>query len=88
MCLSLHLQQAFSYIAATIFLLEKIRYLQRKNVAHRRKTVAHRGRMLREEKSSDRDREWSLFCYVENLHGMIILCLALLHAVVPSRGDL
>ena len=46
------------------------------------------GRSLREEGVFDRDREWSLTCYVETLHGMIILCLALLHAVVPSRGGL
>ena len=77
----LHLQLTFSFIVAIIFPLEKIRYTQRMNVAHRKKTVAWRDLF-------DHDREWSLTCYVETLHGMIILCLALLHAVVPSRGDL
>ena len=83
-----HLQQTFSFIAATIFPLEKIRYTQRMNVAHKRKTVASQKEDVARREVFDRDREWSLFCYVENLHGMIILCLALLHAVVPSRGDL
>ena len=75
------LQQVFSFIAATIFPLEKIRYTQRMNVTHRKRTVAWRDIF-------DHDREWSLTCYVETLHGMIILCLALLHAVVPSLDDL
>ena len=77
----LHLQQVFSFIAATIFPLEEIRYTKRMNVAQRKKTVAWRDVF-------DHDRECSLTCYVETLHGIIILCLALLHAVVPSRGDL
>ena len=75
------LQQVFSFIAATIFPLEKICYTQQMNVAQRKKTVAWTDVF-------DHDREWSLTCYVETLHGMIILCLALLHAVVPSQGDL
>ena len=51
------------------------------NVTQRKKTVVRKDVF-------DHDREWSLPYYVETLHGMIILCLALLHAVIPSRGDL
>ena len=58
------------------------------NVAHRRKTVAHRRKTLREEKSLIVTGNGPCSASLKNLHGMIILCLALLHAVVPSRGDL
>ena len=70
-----------SFIAAIIFPLEKIRYTQSDERCSQEEDRCAK-------RSFDRDREWSLTCYVETLHGMIILCLALLHAVVPSRGDL
>ena len=51
------------------------------NVTQRKKTVVRKDVF-------DHDREWSLSYYVEALHGMIILSLALLHAVASFRGDL